>query len=495
LFLCPGNPGPLPLHHERPLVCPMLFNSFGFLLFFGVILAAHYSRLSWTAKKRILLAGSYLFYAAWSPPFVLLLWLSTVVDFSVAKSMHKEERAGRRKLLLLCSLAVNLGMLGFFKYGALLTELFVDVVALAGVTFEPATWSIVLPVGISFYTFQTLSYTIDVYRRQSEPEPSFQDFALFVTFFPQLVAGPIVRPQQLLPQFKEPHQADMPQFVWGAMLLTWGLFQKAVLADAVLSLVVADAFGSATPVAMLDAWAGVLAFSGQIFFDFSGYSMCAIGVALCLGFSLPDNFRCPYAAVGFSDFWRRWHISLSTWLRDYLYIPLGGNRGGVSATYRNLVITMLLGGLWHGASWRFVVWGGVHGLYLVLERLFFPNAGRRALEAGRGTAFLGALVTFFFVSLAWVFFAAGSWAGCVSMFGSLFGLHAETVMVVQTYDMLLVGLIVVGMLLAHWRFRETRLEDWVTGLPTWLVVIGWSTMAYFIIATGGGSSAFIYFQF
>ena len=473
----------------------MLFNSFGFLLFLGVILAAHYSRLSWTAKKRVLLIGSYVFYAAWSPPFVLLLWLSTAVDFSVAKFMHRAEGASRRRLLLLCSLAVNLGMLGFFKYGALLTQLFVDAASLVGVTFQPATWSIVLPVGISFYTFQTLSYTIDVYRRQAEPEPSFQDFALFVTFFPQLVAGPIVRPKQLLPQFKEPHQADLSQFVWGAMLLTWGLFQKAVLADAVLSIVVADAFNSAIPVSVLDAWAGVLAFSGQIFFDFSGYSMCAIGVALCLGFSLPDNFRCPYAAVGFSDFWKRWHISLSSWLRDYLYIPLGGNRGGPWRTYRNLMVTMLLGGLWHGASWRFLVWGGVHGLYLVVERLFFPDAGRRALETGPFRAFLGALTTFFFVSLAWVFFAASTWGGCLSMFGSLFGLHAETVMTVQTFDMLLVGLIVLGMLLAHWRFRETPLNQWVSELPTPLVASGWAVMAYMVIATGGGNSAFIYFQF
>ena len=473
----------------------MLFNSFGFLVFFALVLATHYSRLSWATKKRVLLAGSYVFYAAWSPPFVLLLWLSTVVDFVVARAMHREQRAGRRRLLLLCSLAVNLGMLGFFKYGALLTQLFVDVLALGGVTFQPATWSIVLPVGISFYTFQTLSYTIDVYRRQAEPEPSFQDFALFVTFFPQLVAGPIVRPQQLLPQFREPHQADLPQFAWGAMLFTWGLFQKAVLADAVLSLVVADAFNSTIPVSPLDAWAGVLAFSGQIFFDFSGYSMCAIGVALCLGFSLPDNFRCPYAAVGFSDFWRRWHISLSTWLRDYLYIPLGGNRGGVSKTYRNLMITMLLGGLWHGADWRFLVWGGVHGLYLVLERLFFPEAGRRALQAGPGRAFFGALVTFLFVSLAWVFFAAGTWTGCVSMFGSLFGLHTQTVMTVQTYDMILVGLIVLGMLCAQWRFRETALHEWVGRLPTWLVACGWAALAYMIIVTGGGNAAFIYFQF
>ena len=473
----------------------MLFNSFGFLLFFAVILALHYSRLSWPAKKRVLLAGSYLFYAAWSPPFVLLLWLSTVVDFSVAKSMYREERPGRRKLLLLCSLAVNLGMLGFFKYGGLLTQLFVDAAALWGVAFQPAAWSIVLPVGISFYTFQTLSYTIDVYRRQIGPEPSFEDFALFVSFFPQLVAGPIVRPRQLLPQFKTPHQANAAQFVWGAMLLTWGLFQKAVLADSILSVVVADAFNSTAPVAVLDAWVGVFAFSGQIFFDFSGYSMCAIGVALCLGFSLPDNFRCPYAALGFSDFWRRWHISLSTWLRDYLYISLGGNRNGVSRTYCNLMITMLLGGLWHGASWRFVVWGGVHGLYLVLERRFFPDAGKRALAAGGAVAFLGGLVTFFFVSLTWVFFAAGNWASCVNMLRSLFGLHTETVMVVQTFDMLLVTLVISVMLLAQWRFRETRLEDWVSGLPAWLVIVGWSAMAYLVISTGGGTSAFIYFQF
>ena len=286
--------------------------------------------------------------------FVLLLWLSTIVGL-VAARLFRERRVGWRRLLLGTSLLVNLGMLGLFKYGGFLLPECSRLLLLLDIHYQPLEMGWVLPVGSSFYRFQTLSYTLDVYLRRTDPERSFIDFALFVTFFPQLVAGPIVRPSQLLPQFKQSVWATRQQCTWGLLLLTMGLFEKVVLADSILSPIADKVFSSSRPVACLDGWMATLAFSGQIFFDFAGYSLCAIGVAMMLGFSLPDNFRRPYAAVGFSDSWQRWHISLSAWLRDYLYIPLGGNRRGPRRTYVNFMLAMLLGGLWHGADRRFLV--------------------------------------------------------------------------------------------------------------------------------------------
>ena len=247
-----------------------------------------------------------------------------------------------------------------------------------GVDFHPATPNIILPIGISFYTFETICYTIDVYLGRCKPFASFLDYALFVTFFPHLVAGPIVRAHEIVPQFERAAPRDAhTRSASGLFLMRLGLFEKIVLAD------IAPGAGRRTtcsartqPLGALDAWVGILAFSGQIFCDFAGYSTCAIGAALCFGFSLPDNFRFPYAAIGFSDFWRRWHISLSRWLRDYLYIPLGGNRNGEVRTHVNLMLTMLIGGLWHGASWTFVIWGGLHGFYLVVERLLARGSCR-----------------------------------------------------------------------------------------------------------------------
>ena len=278
-------------------------------------------------------------------------------------------------------MVVNLGMLGYFKYGEFLLENFVTFAASLGVTYQPPEWNIILPVGISFYTFATLSYTLDVYLRRAKPAKHFLDYALFVTFFPHLVAGPIMRPTELVPQFAEPRRATLHQLYFGLALIILGLFQKVVLADGFLAPVVEKVYDAREGVPMmLDAWVATLAFSGQIFCDFAGYSSTAIGVALCLGFAMPDNFRFPYAAVGFSDFWRRWHITLSSWLRDYLYIPLGGNRFGPARTYTALMGTMLLGGLWHGAAWTFVVWGGLHGLYLCGRAL--AEGPLRQLAAG-----------------------------------------------------------------------------------------------------------------
>ena len=294
----------------------MLFNSLTFVAFFVVVVALHYAPLPWWLKKTNLLIASYLFYAAWNPPFVILLWISTFLDWWAAARIATASSPARRKAWMLVSVVVNLGLLAYFKYGGFVLENVAALMQATGTAYTPPVWDIVLPVGISFYTFQTMSYTLDVYLGRAKPTRSFLDFALFVTFFPQLVAGPIVRPTDLVPQFATPRVATAQQFGWGLMLMVLGLFEKIVLADGVFAPVSDKAFGSAELLHPLDAWIGTLAFSGQIFCDFAGYTTCAIGMSLVLGFALPDNFRYPYAAIGFSDFWRRWHISLSTWLRD-----------------------------------------------------------------------------------------------------------------------------------------------------------------------------------
>ncbi len=398
----------------------MLFNSLTFVVFFAIVLALHNLPLPWKTKKINLLIASYVFYAAWSPPFVLLLWLSTAVDWVVARKIFATDSQSRRKALLGVSLAVNLGMLGYFKYGGFLLEnwaalMSAIVMSAIGIDWTAPGWDIVLPVGISFYTFQTLAYSMDVYLRRAKPADSLLDFALFVTFFPQLVAGPIVRPTQLIPQFQSPVKASRNQLLWGLGLMTLGLFEKIVIADGALAPAADAVFGAATAVPFTDAWLGTLAFAGQIFSDFAGYSTVAIGTALCLGFSLPDNFRFPYAAIGFSDFWRRWHISLSTWLRDYLYIPLGGNRKGWHRTQVNLMVTMLLGGLWHGAAWTFVIWGGLHGFYLGVERFLQRRYGGAKIATTFGFKLGLGLLTYFLVNLTWVFFRSKDFGTAWSM--------------------------------------------------------------------------------
>src|ERR1700692_2687481 len=346
----------------------MVFNSLTFVAFLACVLVLHSLPLGCTTKKFNLLIASYVFYAAWNPPFVILLWISTVIDWYAAQGLVKAQRPASRHAWMLLSVAANLGLLGYFKYGQFLLDNFSALMTALGVAYHPPHYDIVLPVGISFYTFATMSYTLDVYLRRAAPAKNFLDYALFVTFFPHLVAGPIMRPTELVPQFATPRRASANQLGFGLALLTLGLFEKVVLADGFLGPATEAVYDAKDIPGALDSWMSPPAFSSQIFFDFAGYSTAAIGVAMCLGFAMPDNFRFPYAAVGFSDFWRRWHITLSSWLRDYLYIPLGGNRHGERRAYAALMTTMLIGGLWHGANWTFVVWGGLHGLYLSVER-------------------------------------------------------------------------------------------------------------------------------
>jgi alginate O-acetyltransferase complex protein AlgI len=498
----------------------MVFNSYSFALFFVLLLVLHNLPLPWKAKKINLLLASYLFYALWNPPFILLLWLSTVVDFYMARLIAREQRSAPRKLLLTVSLLLNLGMLSYFKYGGFLLENFTALLSAMGIAFQAAQPDIILPVGISFYTFVTLSYTLDVYRRKAEPEPSFLNFALFVTFFPHLVAGPIVRPEDLIPQFKEPHRATTQQMTWGLFLLSLGLFMKVVVADTLLADSADTVFGVPFPVQPLDAWVGVMAFSGQIFCDFAGYSTCAIGISLCLGFVLPDNFRYPYASIGFSDFWRRWHITLSTWLRDYLYIPLGGNRKGAARTYINLMITMLLGGLWHGASWNFVIWGGLHGIFLCAERLIRDWSGKRQRNfaeknrsdqvitgtvaqasmlpvslSGKLGNFGLALLTLFLIDITWVFFRAPDFGSAMRILLSMFGVIPNGAALLTSLDILKVSSVTVILIACHWSMRNSSLVKLGARLPWWLLSLVWASMLILLILTQKSSNSFIYFQF
>jgi alginate O-acetyltransferase complex protein AlgI len=471
----------------------VIFNSLTFVVFFACVLLLHSMPFEWTTKKINLLIASYLFYAAWNPPFVALLWISTVVDWYAAQKLVLAERPAVRRAWMLVSVVANLGMLSYFKYGAFLLQNFSALLAGIGVNYKPPALDIALPVGISFYTFATMSYTLDVYLHRAAPARNFLDYALFVTFFPHLVAGPIMRPTELVPQFAAPRRATPNMVRFGLALMTIGMFQKIVLADGFLGPAVELVYDSDRVPGMLDSWLATLAFGAQIFCDFAGYSTTAIGVAMCLGFAMPDNFRFPYAAVGFSDFWRRWHITLSTWLRDYLYIPLGGNRHGEARTHLSLMVTMLLGGLWHGASWTFVVWGGLHGVYLSAERLLrarFPGYRPGPL------ALLGlGLLTYAFVNLTWVFFRAHTFAKAWLMLGGMLGGNAKAVPILPTVHLTVVAVIVVGTVFIHWLMRDRTLEAAIARVPATALSGVWALMLFAIAISQGTGNAFIYFQF
>jgi alginate O-acetyltransferase complex protein AlgI len=338
-----------------------------------------------------------------------------------------------------------------------------------------------------------MSYTLDIYLRRATPARSFLDYALFVTFFPHLVAGPIMRPTELVPQFEVPHKATPDQLRFGLALMTLGLFEKAVLADGFLGPVVEQIYdGKAIP-GFIDSWVATLAFSGQIFCDFAGYSIAAIGAAMCLGFALSDNFRFPYAAVGFTDFWRRWHITLSAWLRDYVYIPLGGNRHGNVRTYFSLMATMLIGGLWHGASWTFVAWGGLHGLYLAIERMLRRQF--RGYRPGPAAAAALGLLTFLLVNIAWVFFRAKTFHQAMLILGGMLGRNAHAHPVLNGVYLVTTTIIIAGLLLAHCSMRSRTLEAAIARTHPAALTALWTIMAFAVVIQHGESNGFIYFQF
>lgn len=471
----------------------MAFNSLIFLIFFVIVLGLHSLPLQWHAKKTNLLLASYIFYAAWNPPFIVLLWISTLTDWFAARRIAVSS-GGAKRFYLILSIAVNLGLLGYFKYGGFLEANLAAVLATIGVAYLPSGATIILPLGISFYTFQSMSYSIDVYRDRIKPHPSFLDFALYVTFFPQLVAGPILRAGFFLQQLAEENKARVTQIGWGFAVITVGMFEKVVLADGALAPIVERVYGEAAAANGVDAWVGTMAFAGQIFFDFNGYSMIAVGLGKCLGFELPWNFLSPYGAIGFSDFWRRWHITLSTWLRDYLYISLSGNRAGTARTIVNLMLTMLLGGLWHGASWLFVLWGGVHGLLLVVERVARQLFDNSTLVRTAGMQFVFGIATWLAVCLTWVLFRAEDPASAAHLLISMlaFGPGGQ---LLGGAEILTVVAVIVSLLATHWFMRNRSFETVFKGLswPVAGLILG--AMLAAIVLSPGEERDFIYFEF
>jgi alginate O-acetyltransferase complex protein AlgI len=476
------------------------FPSGTFLLFFVVVFAAHWAlpRPRW--RKVLLLAASYYFYMSWNVELVVLILLSTVVDYVVGLRLAAAETPRARRGYLLVSLVVNLGLLGYFKYAGFFVESFGELLASLGMQANTASLEIILPVGISFYTFQTLSYTIDIYRKSLQPTRDLLDFALFVAFFPQLVAGPIVRASHFLPQLATPVRWDRARAAAGLQRMVIGLAKKIVLADS-FAIVANEVFASPESFGFAGSWFGVIAFAFQIYCDFSAYSDIAIGAAATLGYEIPENFAHPYVAGNIREFWRRWHMSLSTWLRDYLYIPLGGSRRGATRARLNLLITMFLGGLWHGAAWTFVAWGVFHGLLLGVQRWIDE---RRPGGAGKPrSSVVGIVPTFALVCLGWVLFRAETFADAALLYRNLFGLRsvADSPMLRTPVLWMVLAMVIVHVQVhfAERRALAARPAPAAPAAPAWPLL--WRT-AFLTLCVGGivaffrdDGVAFIYFQF
>lgn len=390
----------------------MLFNSYSFLfVFLPVVLLVYWRLPSVTARKAWCVAASYVFYGAWSAKFAVLMLATTSVDYFTAQWIEDSRDKRHRRLWLAVSMAANLGVLGLFKYYNFFAS---SLDRLLPVSLLPAI-EVILPIGISFYTFESMSYTIDVYRGQVTALRRFVDYAHFVTMFPRLVAGPIVRYAQMAEQLRSiPRRFPLENAVEAAHFFIIGLAKKILVADTISARLVTPLFADAGGLQFVSGWAAALSYTAQLYMDFSGYSDMAVGLGLLLGFRFPRNFNLPYRADNISEFWRRWHISLSSWLRDYLYIPLGGNRHGPARTRINLMVTMLLGGLWHGAHWNFVVWGGFHGAALLAYNLLPQGKWRppRPLAVG---------ATFLMVVFGWVMFRAGSVREALGIYGAMLG--------------------------------------------------------------------------
>jgi alginate O-acetyltransferase complex protein AlgI len=469
----------------------VIFSSFQFLAFLLVVMALLIVVPGQRWRKLILIVASYYFYAYWDWRFLLLLLLNTVVNAFLGKAMYVAEEPRRKKLILVGSLVFNLGVLAFFKYFNFFIESAEYVLSPLG--FHLETVSIILPVGISFFTFESISYVIDIFRGTTKPAESFADYALFVAFFPRLVAGPIVRPADYLPQLKKPIGIRGHNVWAGAQIFTVGLFKKLILADSVAPFV-NQVFADPNYYSGATVWLAVFAYAIQIYCDFSGYSDMAIGIARMLGFHLNRNFHMPYIATSVTEFWQRWHISLSTWLRDYLYIPLGGNRKGNRRTYVNLMITMLLGGLWHGASWNFVIWGGVHGAALSVNRYWERVVKMKPTPVGRVLAWAA---TFLFVCAVWVLFRAPDTATMLAMYSKMLFINPAGVQWYYHWFFVAALLMVAGHLIGIYRDRAGAKELVFFDSPySFKAAFAMSAVLLLIyIFAPTNTNPFIYFQF
>ena len=473
----------------------VLFNSYVFV-FFLILVYSAYLLLSrrYNAQNLLLLIASYIFYAFWDWRFISLIATSTLIDFWVGRWIYSVKKPQHQKLLLALSIASNLSILGFFKYFNFFSESLIRLFSLVGFEADSLTLRIILPVGISFYTFQSMSYTFDVFRRKIQPTSKFLDFALYVSFFPQLVAGPIERASNLLPQFTSARKLTIAQVHAGLFLILWGYFKKVVIADNV-GMIADQVFNGYTQYQGVDTVIGALAFTVQIYCDFSGYSDIARGVAKLMGFDLMLNFRLPYFALNPSDFWSRWHVSLSTWLRDYLYVPLGGNRKGSLNTYRNLGLTMLLGGLWHGAAWNFVIWGAYHGLLLIIYRLAEGKIRYPGRLMGRYRYALipsQMLIMFGFTVIGWVIFRSTSVDQILYMLTNM-GPRISGDSLDLAYRLAFFSLPLVAIQFYQHTTRDLLI---LTKLKVWIRVPIYSFFLTWIFIFGvRESTEFIYFQF
>ncbi len=479
----------------------MLFNSLTFIVFFIIVIAVN-RRLGHGAQNRFLLVASYVFYGWWDYRFLVLILFSTAVDYYCAGRIHAAADKAAKKRFLALSVLVNISSLGFFKYFNFFAESVIDLFALIGFQPDPFTLNIILPVGISFYTFQSLSYTINVYRGELEPADDFFDFALYVSFFPQLVAGPIERATTLLPQIQRHRSVSLADIYEGLALISVGFVKKLVIADR-CGPVVATAFNG--PVIAgngAEAWTFLYLFAFQIYGDFSGYSDIARGCSRILGFDLVRNFGRPYFVSNPSAFWRHWHISLSTWIRDYIYIPLGGNGSGISMTFRNLLLTMFLGGLWHGAGWAYALWGVYHGVLLIFYRVIDLVMPARANEPRNpviaGVSSVAATIIFFhFTCIGWLLFRTGALS---SEYSQLSFLANSFPVLFKVPDLNVVApllrlLAVMFVLVAALQALGGTLESTVAKRPR--LGIGLLVTCWLLVLTLGvfNGAEFIYFQF
>ncbi len=472
----------------------MLFPTATFALFFMVVLP-----LSWLLMPRgtrwrpFIVVASFVFYSAWDWRFVLLLAVSIAWNQLLARAIHGRAGARPRKQLLAIAIVGNLALLGYFKYYDFFVTSTHNLFAFASLDVPLEARSIVLPVGISFFTFMGISYVVDVYRRDFEPT-SFSKFAAYLSFFPHLVAGPIVRPGELVPQLDSPRDPRYVDTARAFFLIGTGLFMKVVIANYLAAGIVDDVFGAPDQHSSLEVLVAVYAYAVQIYADFFGYTNIAIGIALLLGFRFPQNFDSPYAAVSIQDFWRRWHMTLSRWLRDYVYIPLGGNRSGRLLTYRNLMLTMLIGGLWHGAGWTFVAWGAIHGTALIAERWWRERPGfveRRPTPLRRAWH---RFATFQVVCFAWIFFRSDSFADAWELIVRLFTAWGEPSPLV-TFGVLVAIAVGIGSQYLPSRF-PLRVMAWFSRLPVPAQAVVLALALLVTHAMGPeGVAPFIYFQF
>jgi alginate O-acetyltransferase complex protein AlgI len=474
----------------------MIFTSFEFVFFFTAALLVQSCLRNFSAEKWFLLIISYLFYMSWSIPCGLLLLFISLVNYFVGVGLGRSEDPRKRKLILGISVAVNVGVLGFFKYTNFLLDNVSWGLTFLGFYVNQWYYDILLPVGISFFTFQSMTYTIEAYRRNINPDLTFRDFLLFVAFFPQLLAGPINRATEMFPQLTNRVRAVALDFEAGLAQFALGAVKKLVIADRIAPHVdlIFGAPGNYDGFTLLQ---GLLGYTVQIYCDFSGYSDMAIGAARMMGFRFMENFQMPYSAINIAEFWRRWHISLSSWFRDYLYIPLGGNRKGVARTYMNLMLTMLLCGLWHGASWNFVLWGGLHGTSLAIHRAWIRwnplKSPKKYLWLQFVWNLISRLLTLSVVLLGWLFFRAQSLTDAILYLGRLLAWSVDGTRMVSPYIFCAVAVVVLTHLI--WNKDHKWIQE-IVQRPVPVRIATYAVLILLIVCFGAtDSSPFIYFQF